>query len=203
MQNYEFGNIVFITAQEYLSRSIKLKIQENKTINIIAGSPTLFVNFSKVIPELCIRALLPRNYGGIESQTVIIIDGNTNNYNLSNKIDFDNCVEQARRYGIDINSVLERIIITRSFTIYQLANTITYDLFKLIKKYKSNLVIITIDLFTNNEEHFNRSEKQWFLHHIIKNIHNISDSIIAVFSPIKINGFKKVINYKKYNLYHH
>ena len=199
MQNHEFGDTMFITAQEYLLKSIKLKVRENKTVNIISGSPTLFVNFSEVIPELCVRALLPRNHGGIESQTVIIIDGNTNNHNLSNKIDFDNCVEQALKYGMDINSVLERIIITRSFTIYQLANTIIYDLFKLIKKYKSNLVIITIDLFTINEEHFNRSEKQWFLHHIIKNIYNILDSIIVVFSPIEINGFKKIINYKKYS----
>lgn len=197
MQNhYEFGNTVFITAHEYLLKSIKLKLQKNKTFDLMVGSPILFVNFSELIPELCIRTLLPRNYGGIESPTVMIIDGNTNNYNLLNKIDFHNCVEQALKYGMDINSVLERIIITRSFTIYQLANIIIYDLSKLIKKYKSNLVIITIDLFTINEKQFSISEKQRLLHHIIKKIHNISDSIIVVFSSIEIEGFRKMINHK-------
>jgi hypothetical protein len=63
----------------------------------------------------------------------------------------------------------------------------------MIQKYRSNIVIIT-DLFATDEQ-LHLSERRWLLGHIIKSIHDISESIIAaVFSPVVIEDFRKVID---------
>ena len=63
----------------------------------------------------------------------------------------------------------------------------------MIQKYRSNIVIIT-NLFATDEQ-LHLSERRWLLGHIIKSIHDISESIIAaVFSPVVIDDFRKVIH---------
>ena len=65
----------------------------------------------------------------------------------------------------------------------------------MIQKYRSNIVIIT-DLFSTDEQ-LHLSERKWLLGHMVKPIHNISESIIvAVFSPVVIGDFRKVIDNK-------
>jgi hypothetical protein len=139
---------------------------------------------------LAIKALLPRKYGGIESPSVTIIDGNIRG--RSSHLDFYSFIDHAIQYGINVESVLERIIVTRSFTAHQLADTIICKLPNMIQKYKSNLVLIT-DLFVTDETLHN-SERKWLLNHIVNSIKRISESIIAIFSPVTIEGIQKVIN---------
>jgi hypothetical protein len=94
---------------------------------------------------------------------------------------------------MNVNSVLERIIVTRSFTAHQLADTIICNLTKMTQKYKSNVVIIT-DLFATDEQ-LHLSERKWLLNHMVESINSISELIIAaVFSPVIIDGFQKVIS---------
>lgn len=56
------------------------------------------------------RALLPARFGGLGSPYVIVVDA-------GNKSDFYQTVNFARQYGLDLNSTLDRIIVSRTFTI--------------------------------------------------------------------------------------
>ena len=188
---YKVEDPSFVSAHEYLLKSFKIDIQKNQFIELTIGSPVIFLNLYNLIPKLAIKALLPRNHGGIESSTVTIIDGSIRGQ--STHLDFYSFVDYAIEYGMNVNSALEKIIVTRSFTAHQLADTIICNLTKMIQKYKSNLVIIT-DLFATDEQ-LHLSERKWLLNHMINSISGISKSIIAaVFSPVVIDGFQKVIS---------
>jgi hypothetical protein len=156
---YKVKNLLFVSANDYLLKSFKFDLQKNQLVNLTIDSSALFVNFYNLIPKLAVKALLPRNHGGIKSSTVIIIDGNIRGQ--LTHLDFYSFVDYAIQYGMNTNSVLERIIVTRSFTAYQLADTIIYNLTNMIQKYKSNLVIIT-DLFATDEQ-LHLSERKWLL----------------------------------------
>lgn len=188
---YKVEDPSFVSAHEYLLKSFKIDIQKNQFIELTIGSPVIFLNLYNLIPKLAIKALLPRNHGGIESSTVTIIDGSIRGQ--STHLDFYSFVDYAIEYGMNVSSALEKIIVTRSFTAHQLADTIICNLTKMIQKYKSNLVIIT-DLFATDEQ-LHLSERKWLLNYMINSISGISKSIIAaVFSPVVIDGFQKVIS---------
>ena len=191
---YKFENTFFVSAHDYLLKSFKFDLQQNQLVDLTIGSPTIFINLYNLIPKLTIKALLPSNYdGGMESPTVTIIDGAIRGH--SNHLDFYSFIDYAIQYGMNVNSILERIIITKSFTAHQLANTIICKLPKMIQKYRSNIVIIT-DLFATDEQ-LHLYERKWLLGHMVKSIHNISESIIvAIFSPVVIDDFRKVIENK-------
>jgi Rad51 len=187
---YKFQNIFFVLFH-YLLKSFKFNIQQNQFIDLTIGSLNIFVNLYNFNPNPTIKALLSSNYDGMEYPSVTIIDSSSIRGH-SNHLTFYSFTDYAIQYGRNVNSVLERIIITRSFTAHQLANTILCKLPKMIQKYRSNIVIIT-DLFATDEQlHF--SERKWLLGHMLKSIHTISESItVAVFSPVVIGGFRKVI----------
>jgi hypothetical protein len=187
---YKIENTFFVSAHDYLLKSFQINIQKNQLIDLTISAPTLFLNLYNVIPKLAVKALLPRNYNGLESPTVVIVDGNIRG--KSTHLDFYSFVDYAIQYGMNINSTLERIIVTRSFTAYQLADTIICNLSKMIQKYKSNIIIIT-DLFATDEQ-LHLSERKRLLQHMVKSINSISESIIAaIFSPVMIDGFQKIV----------
>jgi hypothetical protein len=99
--------------------------------------------YTKVLlARLCVRALLPKRHGGdagdgFESSNVIVIDA-------GNSLDVYQHVNFARQYGLDIKKVLQHIIISRVFTIYQLANIIVYELPKIIDQYDDDTKLIVI-----------------------------------------------------------
>lgn len=188
---YKVENPFFVSAHEYLLKSFQIDIQKNQLVDLTISSPTLFLNLYNLIAKLAVKALLPRNHGGIESPSITIIDSSIRG--KSTHLDFYSFVDYAIQYGMNVNSVLERIIVTRSFTAHQLADTIICDLTKMIQKYKSNVVIIT-DLFATDEQ-LHLSERKWLFNHMVKSINIISKSIIvAVFSPVVIDGFQRVIS---------
>jgi len=90
-----------------------------------------------------------------------------------------------------LNKVLENVIVKRIFTIYQLADFLIKDLEKDIKKYKSKLFIITGDFYLRDEQISNH-DKDRLYPQMIKAITKVKDSIILVFSPIRVAG---LINY--------
>jgi hypothetical protein len=93
-------------------------------------------NHSKILIErLCISALLSERHGGFGSPNVIIIDA-------GNSSDIYSYVNFARQYGLDIRDILKRIIVSRPFTIYQLANLVTYELPNVIRKFDTKIILI-------------------------------------------------------------
>ena len=82
-----------------------------------------------LIDRLCVHSILPRRYGGIGSDysKPIAIDAG----NCSNVYQF---VDFARQYGLDVKKVLQSILVSRVFTIYQLADLIIHELPKIIQE---------------------------------------------------------------------
>ena len=92
--------------------------------------------------------MLPKRYGGFgNSSTVFILDA-------GNSTDVYQFIEFITRFGMDIKSTLNRIKISRAFTIYQLTNFIVNDIPSLIKKHSINLIAIPdlLKMFLQNPE---------------------------------------------------
>ena len=68
------------------------------------------------------------------------------------------------------------------------------DLEKEIKKYKSKLLVITGDFFLHSDSQISREDKDRLYPQMIEAITKIKDSIILVYSPIKLSG---IINYNR------
>jgi len=66
---------------------------------------------------------MPHKQGAFDDEYVIVIDlDNSSNLHLS--VDF------ARYYGMDLNRVIEKVLVSRQFKNYQLINAIHYELAK-------------------------------------------------------------------------
>jgi hypothetical protein len=147
-----------------------------------------------MINDIAVRGLLPKKSGGIESQNVIIVTSNNN-------FDFYSCINIAKKkYGMDINKVLDRVLIARVFTIYQLAQKIIYELPILIEKFNSKIVMISDSFISNSKEYhhhyhqqINKEEQDWLLNQIIKSIKRITNSIVIIFSSAALPNFTNYI----------
>jgi Rad51 len=187
-------NINFFTAYNYLIDKLNFTIN-NKPIELQYGDKVCLVNLDDMISDIAVRGLLPKKSGGIESQNVIIVTSNNN-------FDFYSCINIAKKkYGMDINKVLDRVLIARVFTIYQLAQKIIYELPILIEKFNSKIVMISDSFLSNSKEYhhhyhqqINKEEKDWLLNQIIKSIKRITNSIVIIFSSAALPNFT---NYTK------
>jgi hypothetical protein len=111
-----------------------LKLTTCDTACIIAASKKHGDTF---LTRLCGRALMSNRHGGFNSSKTIFVDaGNTS--------DVYQCVNFARQYGPNIRKVLQSIVVSRPFTIYQLANTIINELPDVIEQFSGARVIIII-----------------------------------------------------------
>lgn len=88
-----------------------------------------------IASRLCVRALLASRRGGLDSP-VLVVDA-------SNNSDVYLCVNFARQYGLDIAKVLAGIVVSRSFTIYQLARLLIYDLHAAVHRFGPKLIVIS------------------------------------------------------------
>ena len=80
--------------------------------------------------------MLPHNHGGVDAENVIVIDAD----NSSSPYLY---VDIGRQYGMHHSNILNKVLVSRQFTIYQLTNTILYDLPKRIQLHKPKLIVIT------------------------------------------------------------
>jgi len=84
---------------------------------------------------LSVRCQLPFRKGGLNSRVVFIDGGNTfDPYTVS---------AIAQEYGLEPRSVLEKILISRAFTAYQLTALVFEKLEDTLKRYRSKLVVIS------------------------------------------------------------
>jgi uncharacterized C2H2 Zn-finger protein len=99
-----------------------------------------------LVYRLCVNSLLPKRYGGIAGPNytkIIVIDA-------GNCIDVYQFVDFARQYGLEVKQMLQGIVVSRVFTIYQLAHLIIYELPKIIEQLSSdkqnNFIVVVYDL---------------------------------------------------------
>jgi hypothetical protein len=139
----------FQTAYEEFDSRLTFDIKKiDESISLKTGECVCIIGERKytkiLLARLCVRALLPKRHSGDgngfeSSNNVIVIDA-------GNSLDVYQHVNFARQYGLDIKKVLRNIIISRVFTVYQLANMIMYELPKIIEQYDGAKLIVISDL---------------------------------------------------------
>jgi hypothetical protein len=144
--------------------------------------------------RLCVRALMSKRQGGFESTNVIFIDAG-NNSDV-----FYQCVNFARQYGLDIKKVLQSIMITRAFTIYQLTDLIIYQLPRIVQQFNTKVIMISDLLNMLTQEHdpnIDHNEAIFLIKEIINSIKNTLDKTLVVVSfqdyHNKSNAYSKIL----------
>src|ERR671919_635498 len=141
----------FQNAYEYLN-NIKLEIRGLKSsIELEVNDIVCIVGISELTNRIGVCCLLPRrSCGSIPNESrnsnVLVIDA-------GNSIDVYQYVEFARQYGLDTTQVLQRVVVTRVFTLYQLVHLIVHNLPKMIHKFNAKLILIRdlFDMFSQDQ----------------------------------------------------
>ena len=132
---------------EDLSIRFAFDIEEIDSILDLQSTGTLCIvgeqKYTQIlIDRLCVHSMLPIRYGGIGTD-----------YSKPIAIDAGNCssvyqfVDFARQYGLEVKKVLQSIVVSRAFTIYQVADLIMHELPKIIKELSPrNKLIVVYDL---------------------------------------------------------
>jgi hypothetical protein len=140
-----------------------------------------------LLTRLCVKALLPAKYGGLDSSYVIVVDA-------GNKSDVYQTVNFARQYGMDFRKVLNRIIVTRTFTIHQLKSIIlSGELTKAIQKHQAGIVVIPglLDLF--DDPNIKQKEAKRVIGRIMKSLDATSSKFLVITSVQESNKYTKLI----------
>jgi hypothetical protein len=88
-----------------------------------------------LVSLLCVRAQLPYQLGGLESDVVFVDGGNSFRLYEASTI--------AQFHELDPRKVLERIFVSRAFTAYQLTSTILDRLEDAVRQYGSKVVVLS------------------------------------------------------------
>jgi len=133
----------FRTAYElnYKTDALSCGIEKlDNLVNFSSGDRVCIIGNKKytnmIVTRLCVRALVPKRIGRFNSPNTIIIDA-------GNSLDFYLFVNFARQYGLDIKRILQHIIVSRAFTVYQLIDLIITQIPRIIQSYNSKMVIIS------------------------------------------------------------
>ena len=150
----------------------------------IVGEPT----YTRLLMDrLCVHSMLPKRHGGIGEgySKIIAIDA-------GNCSDVYQIVNFARQYGLEIKKVLQNIVVSRVFAIYQLARLISYDLPKIIKQLssdrKNNAIVIygLLHLFVS-DPHVDKADAKQLIKEIAASISKISEDRFVVISATHCN----------------
>jgi Rad51 protein len=138
-----------------------------------------------LITRLCVRSLLPKKgWNGLDSPAVIFIDA-------GNCSDIYQVCNFARQYGLDSKLVLDRIKVSRPFTIHQLAGLIIHELNELLQRTQAKLVVITdmLRMFLEEDprQQIDKDEAHWLLKEMIRALRKISKNAFLVVSFHKIS----------------
>ena len=149
-----------------------------------------------ILVRLCVRALISKRQRRFEGSTnVVFIDAG------GKSSDIYQCVNFARQYyGIDIKKVLQSILVTRAFTIYQLADLLIYQLPRIIQQLLEAKVIVVIadllDLFTQDPS-IDQDEAIYLIKEIINSIKKTLDNTLVVVSFQSNDHHRKSYAYDK------
>jgi Rad51 len=129
-----------------------------------------------LVTRLCVRALMSRQYGGLESPSIMFIDA-------GNCSDIYQTVNFARQYGLDIERILGSIIVSRSFTIHQLAGLIINDLEPAVQRFGAKLVVVSdlLKMFVQDPQ-IDTDEVRWLVKEVIKALQKLSTQMFLVVS---------------------
>jgi hypothetical protein len=175
----------FKTALEYRDRftfgidklDSKLQLHLDDILGIFGE--TRYTN--ALATRLVVRSLMPRNHGGVNAENVIVIDAD----NSSSPYLYVNI---AREYGMHHRNVLRKVLVSRQFTIYQLTNTIIYDLPKRLQLHKPKVIVISglLDQFYQ-DPYIRTAEAESLVSQIVTALCKIKDVFIIITSRFTDN----------------
>jgi DNA-directed RNA polymerase subunit RPC12/RpoP len=150
-----------------------------------------------LLTRLCVRSLLPERYGGLNSPYVMIADA-------GNHTDVYGTVNFARQYGMSKESVAERILVVRAFTVHQVRRLISVELPEIIHKYQVRSVIVPglLNVFDDEGSHMRMKDIRKDISRITEAINELSARVLVVtsvrqggrYSESVLRAFKKRIN---------
>jgi hypothetical protein len=129
-----------------------------------------------LVTRLIVRSLLSHRRGGFDAKKVMVIDAdNSSNPYL--------CVDFARQYGMHHSSVLHKVLVSRQFTIYQLTNSILYDLPKRVHLHRPSVIVISglMDQFLH-ESNIGINEFGNLISQIVPALRRIKDVLLIISS---------------------
>lgn len=180
-------SIEFQTAYQQLSTKLGFDIKRiDSLLNLDTHDSICIIGEQRytqlLIDRLCVHTLLPRRYGGIgqDYSKIIVIDA-------GNCTDVYQYVDFCRQYGLEINKVLRNVVVSRVFTIYQLAYLITHDLPKIIEKFSTDnkvLVIVVYDLLHlfSSDPHIDRTDAKNLVKEISNSLRKLSKDWFVIVS---------------------
>ncbi len=129
-----------------------------------------------LVTRLIVRSLMPHRHGGFDAEKVMVID-------LDNSSNPYLCVNFARQNGMHPNSVLDKVLVSRQFQLYQLTNTILYELPKRIQIHKPKLIVISglLDQFLHDPS-IDIEEFERLISQIVPALRKIKDVLIIISS---------------------
>jgi len=150
---------------------------KEKTYALIMGG------LSNILAErLCLRAVLSRERGGLDTNPIFIDAGNCSDPYLF--------ASYARQYQMEPKQALQRVLTSRAFTVHQLANLVIKELPPLIKQYQSRLVILADLLSMFNDPQIDEHESERVIDAVGKAVKKIRDeqNIIVVSTVSRENA---------------
>ena len=84
---------------------------------------------------LCFRAQLPKEAGGSDSSVVLIDGGNRSDLYLFSSY--------AKLYGVAPKKALRRVVTSRAFTMYQMADLVVNELARVVDEYGAKVVVLS------------------------------------------------------------
>jgi hypothetical protein len=136
-----------------------------------------------MIDRLCVHSALPKRHGGIgEGYSKIL------GIDAGNCSDVYQIVILARQYGLDIKRVLQNMVVSRVFTIYQLAHLVINELPRIIEHFSCNAVVVSglLHMFVS-DPHINKVDAKQLIKEIATSISKISEERFVVVSTTHCN----------------
>ena len=139
-----------------------------------------------LIDRLCVHSMLPKRYGGIGSD-----------YSKPIAIDAGNCsdvyqlVDFARQYGLEVKKVLQNMVVSRVFTIYQLPDLIIQELPKIIQEPspRNKLIVVygLLHLFVF-DPHIDKADANRLIKEIARSLRMVSKDRLVLISFTHCNN---------------
>jgi hypothetical protein len=114
-----------------------------------------------LVTRLCVRAFMPVKQSGLDAESVVFVDAD-------NSSDVYQCVNFARQFGLEIQKVLRGIVVSRAFTIHQLAALVAHELPKAMWQFNAKLVVVSnlLRMFTEDPQ-VSRKEARYLINEIV------------------------------------
>lgn len=138
--------------------------------------------------RLCVRAMLSKKRGGLESPVLFIDAGNNS--------DVYQCVDFARQYGLDVAKVLNSIMVSRAFTIYQLAGLLIHELHSTVRQLGAKLVVISglLAMFIESPQ-VDRVEARQLLREMLSAVRKMADKVTVVITTDSLQGYEDIMKF--------